>query len=175
MLFGKYIIITFVKSNKLKKVFFVLTSMLSYFVLLSQTTEDGKSDMHYYVRGINNKGVKDYRRAILDFSKAIELNPENKEPFFERRMSKSKLNDYRGAILDFNKAIDLHIEFINFCVEHQIQVNVKFWSDILAEVYYNRGLSKMKLNLKDDACLDFSKSGELGFKNAYKQIAVYCN
>jgi tetratricopeptide (TPR) repeat protein len=159
----------------MKKVLFVLISILSNFVLLSQTTDDSLSDKHYNISGVNKQKVKDYRGAILDFNKAIELNPENKEAFFERGMSKSKLKDYRGAILDFNKAIELYTVSVNFCVERHLQDSAEFWSKILAKVYYNRGLCKMKLNLKDGACLDFSKSGELGFKNAYEQIAVYCN
>lgn len=66
-----------------------------------------------------------------------------------------KFEDSRGAIADYNKVI---------------QQNPKH-----TQAYYNRGLSKMILNDKNGACLDWSKAGELGDPDAYDLIKKYCN
>ena len=42
-------------------------------------------------------------------------------------------------------------------------------------MYYNRAISKLKLKQKEGACLDLSKSGELGDDKAYEMIKKYCN
>jgi hypothetical protein len=44
-----------------------------------------------------------------------------------------------------------------------------------ADAYYNRGVSKVYFGLKDSGCLDLSKAGELGSKNAFEAIKVLCN
>lgn len=49
-----------------------------------------------------------------------------------RGISKHKLDDYRGAIVDYDKAIELDPNY--------------------AEVYYNRGGSKLFLGSRESAC-----------------------
>ena len=63
--------------------------------------------------------------------------------------------DYNGAILDYNKAIELDPNNSNS--------------------YIKRGFAKYQMGLKDSACLDFSKAGELGEAKAYDLIKQYCN
>ena len=70
-------------------------------------------------------------------------------------MSKSNLKDYRGAIADYTKAI--------------------LFDSKLSAAYLQRGASKLNLNQKNSACLDFSRAGELGDSNAFELIKKYCN
>jgi tetratricopeptide (TPR) repeat protein len=65
------------------------------------------------------------------------------------------LGDYKGAIQDYNKAIELDPDD--------------------EDDYFNRGIAKYMLNNIDSACLDWSRAGELGKKNAYYFIKKYCN
>jgi len=65
------------------------------------------------------------------------------------------LEDFRGAIQDFSKAIEIN--------END------------ASAYLNRGIAKYNLGNKPDACLDWSKAGELGDYNAYDLIKENCN
>lgn len=51
---------------------------------------------------------KDYKGAIQDFTKAIELNPKFADAYSNRGVVKGNLQDYRGAIQDYNKAIELN-------------------------------------------------------------------
>ena len=47
--------------------------------------------------------LEDYRGAIDDFSKAIELNPNDGGAYYNRGLAKEALEDYRGAIHDIKK------------------------------------------------------------------------
>ena len=61
-----------------------------------------------YFDKAGNKSLKgDKRGAILDYTKAIELDPKNSRAFSQRGFIKEGLGDYRGAILDFTKCIEL--------------------------------------------------------------------
>ncbi|MBC8486419.1 MAG: tetratricopeptide repeat protein [Bacteroidetes bacterium] len=120
----------------------------------NQTSEE------YFKMGLAKDKIGDYKGAILDYNKAIELYPEDKYAYNNyvynnRGVCKYELGDYRGAILDCNKAIELDPEFMY--------------------AYYNRGLCKYELGDIDGACLDFSKAGELGNMDAYNVIKEYCN
>lgn len=77
------------------------------------------------------------------------------EEYFDRGLSKFELRDYRGAIADFSKLIKIRPEE--------------------SSVYYNRGISRLRLNRLDSGCLDLSRAGELGIMDAYEAIREYCN
>jgi len=67
-----------------------------------------KEDKNFYKSGNKKFGVGDYQGAIDDFTKAIELDPENPEIYIKRGDIKEVvLEDYQGAIDDFTKAIEL--------------------------------------------------------------------
>ena len=44
----------------------------------------------------------------------------------------------------------------------------------MGEAYYNRGLVQIYLRDTEKGCLDVSKSGELGIKEAYNVIKRFC-
>ena len=44
-----------------------------------------------------------------------------------------------------------------------------------ADLYYWRGKAELKLDQKDNGCLDLSKAGELGLSKAYDAIKHLCN
>ena len=135
----------------MKNLLFLL-SVLLVSVSFGQTAEEYKN------QGNAKYDLQDYRGAILDYNKAIELDPTNVKAYNNRGMAKANANlqDYRGAILDFTKAIELDPT-----------------TDAIP--YYNRGLAKYALSNIDGACLDWSKAGELGYGDAYEYIKKYCN
>ena len=63
-----------------------------------------------------------YKGAIVDYTKAIELDPEYALAYDNRGASKYYLEDYKGAIEDHTKAIELDPEYVY--------------------AYFNRGVSK---------------------------------
>ena len=134
------------KKTLLITAFFMLVSIFSF----AQTSAEG-----YFDRGNSKYDLQDYRGAIQDYSKAIELDPSDAEAYYNRGLAKRKLQDYRGAIQDYSKAIELDPSFAN--------------------AYNNRGNTKYLLNDIDGACLDWSKAGELVAYVAYDRIKEYCN
>ena len=96
----------------------------------------------------------DYRGAIIDNSKALELEAENEEALYNRAVARFYLKDYTKAIEDFTTILERNKN--------------------LAETYFFRGLSKHKSGDIESGCLDLSKAGELGFEEAYESIKELC-
>jgi tetratricopeptide (TPR) repeat protein len=60
-----------------------------------------------YDAAISKFDQKNYRGALSDLDKSIELEPENAVAFAMRGVSKSKLGDWDGAIADAEQAVSL--------------------------------------------------------------------
>jgi tetratricopeptide (TPR) repeat protein len=95
----------------------------------------------YYMRGTAKYHVQNYQIAILDFDKAIELNPNFAAPYVNRGVSKKMLGRYQEAIQDFDQAIELQSDF--------------------SEAYLNRGISKKVLGRYQEAIQDFDQAIKL--------------
>ena len=78
------------KNNTMKNL--IVTAV----IILSASCEYGPSAEEYFNRGTAKAKLEDHRGAILDFSKAIELNPKIADVYFNRGKAKGKLTDYRG-------------------------------------------------------------------------------
>ncbi len=159
----------------------------------------GQTRNTYLERGLIKDGSGDYRGAIQDFTKAIQINPEDEFLYSKRGRSKASLGDEIGAIQDYTKAIEIYYPKHNYhptpvYYQERGQVKIKLGDyrgaiqdfnkaiEIAPEYpwfYYWRGLSKVKIGDKNGGCLDFSKAGELGnnegSKKAYEAIKKYCN
>ncbi len=96
----------------------------------------------------------DYSAAIRDMQKAVSLFPELPYSYYNLGNLYSLSNNLPEAIKQYSKALEIY--------------------PYLAEAYYNRGLVLIYLKDKDKGCLDISKSGELGVKEAYSVIKKYC-
>ena len=124
--------------------FLVVLNLISF----GQTAED------YFNKGISKFSLQDYRGAISDYSKAIQLNPDYADAYNNRGCANLYFKDYTEAIADYNIAIQLNPD------------NDK--------AYYNRGNAKYYLDDKNGACKDWSKAGELGYSDAYTNIQNFC-
>ena len=51
--------------------------------------------------------LKEFKGAIDDFTKAIEIDPNDDSSYKCRGLSKKILKDFKGALDDFNKAIEI--------------------------------------------------------------------
>ncbi len=98
--------------------------------------------------------LKQYREAIQDYDKVIELNPEDAEAYNNRGIAKADLKQYQEAIQDYDKAIELNPEY--------------------ADAYNNRGATKVTLEQYREAIQDYDKALELnpGFSDAIHNRAV---
>jgi tetratricopeptide (TPR) repeat protein len=110
----------------------------------------------------NNRGsiymnnLNDFKSAILDFTKAIEIskNKPDNVLYFNRAGSKYELEDYIGCIEDCNIAIEIDPKFIGSYVE--------------------RGRAKLMLGQNESACADFSKAVSLGYIDTIGIIQNNC-
>jgi tetratricopeptide (TPR) repeat protein len=61
----------------------------------------------YANRGNVKYGIQDYPSAIADFTKAIELKPNEAVFYSNRGNAKSAIKDIRGAVADLKQAARL--------------------------------------------------------------------
>ena len=95
----------------------------------------------------------DYDEAIEDLNKAIKLYPDFAYAYYNRANLMALSGKLPEAYDDYTKAIELNPQF--------------------AEAYYNRGLVQIFMKDTRKGCLDISKAGELGIKQAYEILQKY--
>jgi tetratricopeptide (TPR) repeat protein/S1-C subfamily serine protease len=91
----------------------------------------------YNNRGAIKSNYGDKKGAILDYDKAISINPQYVNAYFNRGVTKYGLGDKKGVILDYDKAISINPQDF--------------------ESYNNRGIAKYDLGDKKGAILDYDK------------------
>ena len=109
--------------------------------LYTRVSELNPNDAAYNNLGVAKYDLGDYRGAIKDYTKAIDLNPDYATAYNNRGVAKSSLGDKEGAIKDYDKAIDLNPDY--------------------ATAYYNRGKAKMSVGDKEGAIKDYDIAIEL--------------
>ena len=114
---------------------------------------NAESDVFYYNRGYDKGERGDHYGAISDYTKAIEINPNNGNAFYNRGWSKDEIGDFYGAIFDYTKAIEINPN-----------------DD---DAYYNRGNAKEDLEDYYGAISDYIKAIEINPNkiSAYNNIA----
>ena len=126
-------------------------------------------------RGDSKSLLEDYNGSIADYTKAIEIDPNNGVAYSNRGVSKLRLEDYNGAIEDFTKAIkidptndrafgnrgnaSLRLEDYNGAIEDFTKAIELNPSD--ADTCRNRGTAKYILEDYNGAIADHTKAIEL--------------
>ena len=82
-----------------------------------------------------------YEEAIVDYTKAVKLNPNDGTAYSNRGVAKADIEDYDGAIADLSKAVELKPDS--------------------ATAYYERGRVYQKTGQQKKAEVDFKKAKEL--------------
>jgi tetratricopeptide (TPR) repeat protein len=113
--------------------------------------------------------LKDYRGAVIDYRIALDTLAKYQKNFngdwvnitfsslcYYNAVSSYKLKNYNEALYSFNEIIKLKT------------VNS------FPKTYLYKGLIEIQNKNKDNACLDFSRAGELGCKEAYSLIKKHC-
>ena len=99
---------------------------------LSRAIElDPANAMYYYNRGTAKKMMLDYKSAIPDFTKAIDLKFESLEmAYFNSAMSKLHTQDLAGSMSDNKKAEELGYD------KYQVE-QLEEWLDSVEEIGYD--------------------------------------
>ena len=105
-------------------------------------------------RGIQKAKKGDLDGAIADFDRAIELNPKDDAPYYNRAQAKRLKKDAAGAIVDYTRAIELGSQN--------------------PAAYNNRGNARAENNDWDGAIADYTRAIELkpDYARAYYNRAV---
>lgn len=103
----------------------------------------------YFDQGVEKFDAGNYQGAVDDYTKAIEINPQDETAYLTRGVAKRNLNDRQGAIADFTMAIEINPRFV------------------LA--YFNRGEDRFVLGDLRGAMTDFDNAIEIDpqFEDAY--------
>ncbi len=102
----------------------------------------------YYERALVNSRMKMYDQAVSDYTKTIELNPQDSHAFHNRGLVYARgVKNYDHAIADFSKAIETDPDF--------------------AEAYDNRGVAYRLTDKKEKACADWKRACDLGRCRSY--------
>ena len=77
--------------------------------LSSAISKFERNALAYERRGYVNYKLKNFKDAQYDFSKSIQINPNNPEPYYGRGMVRMIMNDWEPAIQDFNAALEISL------------------------------------------------------------------
>lgn len=139
----------------------------------------------YMLLGLKLGKSNKINEAILEFSKAIEINPYYDYSYCERGLAYLYKGDLKLALSDLNKSIELNpsqAEAYNnrsvvFLAQKNFEKALEDASQAIAlrpnydEAYVNRGLAYHRLKREDQAIADDSKAMELN----PKMIKAYLN
>ena len=124
-------------------------------VIFSLTEKANAESADFYLKSADKKiKQENFYGAILDLTKAIEIEPNNAALYSMRSYPKFVLKDFLGAKSDLNKAIKIEPNKGSF--------------------YKLRGNAKYMLNEGKSACIDWSKAASLGDKDGIPNIKKWC-
>ena len=124
---------------------------------------------------------EDYRGAVADFTKVIELNPNDlrlARAYCNRGNARGALGDYSGAIEDVTKSLSLQPgDFASYAIRGyaRTMAEPKDYQGAIADftkvielkpdyafAFKNRGVAYLHIGKKDKALADFARAIELG-------------
>ncbi len=117
----------------------------------------------YLHRGLSFFDRKEYDAAIDDFQKAIEIEPETKNFLIFALLGSCyyRLEDYIQADKYFTRSL-------------YYDPNQEGLSEQWAKSYFNRGMVRLKLKNKDDACSDFDQAAKYNIEEAEIMLQKKC-
>jgi tetratricopeptide (TPR) repeat protein len=131
---------------------------------------------NYYNRGIAFYSEGNFESAIVDYTRAIELDPDFPDSFNNRGAAYFSLRNYEAALLDYNRAIELKPDYTNAFVGRGITyTELGDYESALADfnhaieldpnnglAYSGRASSYYRSGRYENALADYLKAEELG-------------
>lgn len=143
---------------------------------------------HYFELAMDAYNKKKLGMAIVHFSTAIKIKPEDPNSWYSRAIAKDELHTWKAARRDYDKAIELAPDFTDAIVNRAANKDeagehdeaIKDYTKAIelepknAMAYFNRGNSKFNKGDKNGACDDWNKAKELGAEYAQKRLNDNC-
>jgi tetratricopeptide (TPR) repeat protein len=133
----------------------------------------------YFVRGRVHSALEKYEEALADFSRALELNPEEAAYYSNRSKAYFQLEKYEEALADYSRAIELNPEEADYYSDRgRAYRQLKKYEEALVDfnraleldpelewAYARRGLTYLWLRNEKQAIADYTSSWELNTTN----------
>ncbi len=160
-----------------------ITVLLSISILFLASCSKNSPDF-FFKNGNAKYQLKDYKGAVKDLDKAIELKPDFMLAYHTRAICFGELQKYDKAIKDFNKAIELDPNFKNAYLNraYYVKVNAGDFAGAIEDynkfiqlnkegnnafALNNRGFAKFKLNDTIGALNDIQSSISMDSTNSF--------
>tara|TARA_B100001094_G_C18135207_1_gene774657 strand:- start:320 stop:1669 length:1350 start_codon:yes stop_codon:yes gene_type:complete len=119
--------------------------------------------INYYESARKKRDSNDFKGAIKELDKAIQMKSNYDDAYYLRAMTKNQLKDYKGAIKDYNKTIEL---LPNFGDPYYLR----------GRAYFEIALTKNDKDFYNKGCRSILKAEELGSKEAMQVVKDgYCS
>ncbi len=155
--------------------------------------EFGKEKEDYYFDlGIDRYNSGDLSGAIINWNIVLKINDKDENSYYSKAIVKDELYTWKAALKDYDKAIEIDPNFISALLnrgslkdenkdyagaikDYELVINNKNSDeDVLRKAYFNRGNTYFNLENTRQACVDWSKSAELGAEYAIERLEQYC-
>ena len=172
------------------------TSALNWFdKAVSAAESDAEKDRYsrfYKAFYLMNRGV--LRAEMIDFIASLEGNVQTLS-MDDKGATRARVSDRVARTYDYSEAIEdmqaatelvpdipyLYFDLGNlYCLSGEMVNSIDSYSQALrlypamGDAYFNRGLVLIYLKDKEKGCIDLSRAGELGIRDAYSVIDKYC-
>jgi protein O-mannosyl-transferase len=104
--------------------------------------------------GYSYYSMNEFTIALTNLNKAIEIDKEYPNAYFNRGCVEYAQKEYTKASDDFTKTLEIDKTYVS--------------------ALYNRGIMKIQLKDTASACIDFNKALELGYSQANDALKAYC-
>ena len=136
--------------KKLRLVFILIFLLQFQLIKASETKSQEKQLSELWKSAIQNNRNRNHYAALEDYSKALDIAPNNHLLFYNRGLTYANLQLLTQAINDFNNSIKIKPDF--------------------GPGYGDRGMAFYDLDQKDKACADFKKAADLEYELAVSWI-----
>jgi tetratricopeptide (TPR) repeat protein len=120
-------------------------------------------------RGIVYVELGQWDKAIVDYTRAIEIDPQYKDAYFNRGIAYGDLEQWNEAIVDYTRTIELDPQYKNaYDTRGVAYANLGQWDKAIADntraleidpgltnAYDNRGVAYVNLGQRDKAIADY--------------------
>jgi tetratricopeptide (TPR) repeat protein len=129
----------------------------------------------YIVKGNNKMQLGDFKGAILEFTKAVIIDPQLPHPYTNRGAAKLEIHDYEGVVEDCLQALKLHFK-AEVELEKKNKDRTKNQTQpnpIYAKLYAMIGTAKLLMGNREEALVDLNSARLLGDQDAYDIMKTY--
>ncbi|MBI3258547.1 MAG: tetratricopeptide repeat protein [Ignavibacteriae bacterium] len=165
-----------------------MKKLITIFAILVSTSAYGQSVEEFLKSGIDKHNKNDFKAAIIDYTKVIELDKENKYAYFNRGNCEFALNNYEASIKDLNKTIEIDPKFAEaYYNRANVFVKMEKYTEALTNLdkaieiapttpnaLSLRGQIRAQSGNKTGACEDFMTAKNNGDKLATKYLTIFC-